>query len=313
MDPLRMIVDEMGFFTRAMARDCGYDDRSVAAMVRAKIWRRVRRGYYVFADEWASLDPVGRHLVVCRCVLHSLGNDVALSHLSGALAHGLSCWNVNLSRVHVTRLDGGAGRLEAGVVHHEGLCLDDDVTTVDGMRVLKAARCALEAGSLTTNEGALVVLDSALFAGLADEDEILRQFESMSSWPHMRHLHIPVRMTTPLSQSVGESRGRWLFWTLGLPAPQCQFEVYDAQGVLVATCDWGWPGHGLLGEFDGLQKYGRLLKPGQSPGEVMFAEKRREDLLRELTGMRMVRLVWDDYDRPRVTGTRITRLMRAAG
>jgi hypothetical protein len=313
MDPLRVIVDQIGFFTRAMADACGYDDRSVAAMVRAKVWHRVRRGYYVFADTWSGLDPVGRHLVLCRCVLHSLGDSVALSHVSGAFAHGLSCWNIPLDRVHVTRLDGGAGRLEAGVVHHEGLCLDDDIVTVDGMRALKPARCALETGSLTSNEGALVVLDSALFLRRTGEGELAEQFGLMSHWPHMRHLHIPVRMSTPLSESVGESRGRWLFWTLGLPAPQCQFKIYDSLGALVARCDWGWPRHGLLGEFDGRQKYGRLLKPGEDPGDVMFAEKRREDLVRELTGMRMVRLVWDDYDRPRLTGDRLSRLMRAAG
>ncbi len=194
-----------------------------------------------------------------------------------------------------------------------GVCLDQDVTIVDGMRVLRPARCALETGSLTTSEGALVVLDSALFGGVADEAELFRQFELMSKWPRMRHLHIPVRMATPLSESVGESRGRWLFWRMGLPAPRCQFKIYDAQGVLVARCDWGWPDHGLVGEFDGHLKYGRLLKPGQNPGDVMFAEKRREDLVRELTGMRMVRLVWHDYELPRVTGARISGLMRAAG
>ena len=40
----------------------------------------------------------------------------------------------------------------------------------------------------------------------------------------------------------------------------------------------------MFGEFDGRVKYGRLLKPGQDPGEVVFAEKRREDLIRGVTG-----------------------------
>ena len=70
------------------------------------------------------------------------------------------------------------------------------------------------------------------------------------------------------------------------------------------------PTHGLLGEFDGASKYGRLLTPGQDPGEVVFAEKHREDVLREVTGYGMVRLIWSDYDRPRVTVARIERLLR---
>jgi hypothetical protein len=216
-------------------------------------------------------------------------------------------------RVHVTRLDGGAGRVEAGVVHHEGFCLDDDIVEVEGMRVLCAERCALEAGTRVDNEHALVVLDSVLHLGLSNSDSLQRRFELMGSWPHMRHLHIPVRMANGKSESAGESRGRWHFRSIGVPAPQCQFEVYDADGILRGTCDWAWPEHRTLGEFDGRAKYGRLLKPGQDPGEVVFAEKQREDELREITGSSMVRLTWADYERPRVLAARLLPRFRRAG
>jgi hypothetical protein len=60
------------------------------------------------------------------------------------------------------------------------------------------------------------------------------------------------------------------------------------------------------GEFDGFVKYSKLLQPGSDPGQVVFAEKQREELLCRLSGLpRMVRIVWDDYDRPRVTASRI--------
>ena len=119
-------------------------------------------------------------------------------------------------------------------------------------------------------------------------------------------------MARPGSESIGESRGYWLCRVFHLPAPKPQFKVVRRRGVLKGTCDWGWPEHGLLGEFDGRIKYGRLLKPGQEPGEVVFAEKRREDLLRELTGYGMVRLIWSDYERPRATAARIERQLRRA-
>ena len=93
----------------------------------------------------------------------------------------------------------------------------------------------------------------------------------------------------------------------------CQFQVYDADGVLRGTCDWGWPEQEHLGEFDGRVKYGRLLRPGQAPGDVVFAEKKREDQLRELTGWSMTRLTWDDLNRPRLTGQRLQRRLRRSG
>ena len=47
------------------------------------------------------------------------------------------------------------------------------------------------------------------------------------------------------------------------------------------------------GEFDGKVKYGRLLKVGETAGDVVYREKLREDALRDL-GWQMVRWTWSD-------------------
>lgn len=313
MDPLRFVCEQDGFFTRAMAREAGYDDKTVTRMVRAQVWTRFRRGYYCFTDIWASLDATAQYRVRCRAVMHSLGSNVALSHLSGVLLHGIDVWDPDLRHVHVTRLDGAQGRIEGDVIHHEGQWAGNEVVEVDGLRVLAPVRCALEYGSRVTAEAALVVLDSMLHHDLADEHMLDRKFRAMAAWPGMRHLHVPVRMADGRAESVGETRGRWTFWRMGLPAPDLQVKIYDSKGELRGICDWGWLDQGVLGEFDGRVKYGRLLKPGQDVGEVVFAEKQREDELREITGCRMIRLTWNDYYRPQVIRTRLLRLLRQSG
>lgn len=313
MDPLRMICESDGFFTRAMAEDLGYSDQQIAHLARTKAWVRFRRGYYSFGDLWSKLDERGQHLIRCRAVLHSLGDRVVLSHVSGAVVHGIETWGSDLSRVHVTRLDGGSGRIEGDVVHHEGRVLAEEPLLVDGMLVLPALRCAVETASISLSESALVVLDSVLHRGLADAEQLARKFTDMSAWPHMRHLHVPVRMADGRADGAGESRGRWLFWVLHLPAPDLQVPIRNTDGEVRGTCDWAWLDHRRLGEFDGKVKYGRLLKPGQDPGEVVFAEKQREDELRELSGCTMIRLIWSDYDRPRVVKARFERFFRSAG
>ena len=68
----------------------------------------------------------------------------------------------------------------------------------------------------------------------------------------------------------------------------------------------------LLGEFDGLVKYGRLLLPGETPGEKIVKEKRREDLLRD-TGARVVRWVWAELDHPDRLRVRIQYALNAVG
>jgi hypothetical protein len=312
MDPLRMITAEHGFFTRAESREAGYDDRAVTQLVRQRAWMRLRRGAYVFPDEWEPLDAVARHRVRAGAVMRSLGDAVALSHISGVVAHGIDVWTHDLARVHVTRLDGGAGRVEGDVIHHEGFCLDDDVTEVDGLRALRPQRCVLEAASRGSNEAALCLLDSGLRAGDFDDEALAASYDLLQQWPFMRHLGLVVPLADGRSGSVGESRGRWLFHVGRIPPPELQAPVRRTDGSVAGITDWRWPTHRLLGEFDGRIKYGRLLKPGQGPGDAVFEEKRREDELRELTGSRMIRLVWDDYRSPHETLARIRRALQLA-
>ena len=98
-------------------------------------------------------------------------------------------------------------------------------------------------------------------------------------------------------------------WTQHLPEPQLQFKVYDELGNLIGITDFAWPEFGLLGEFDGKIKYGRLLKKGETASDAVVREKEREDRIREITRWLMIRYVWRDLYRPEATAARTRRLM----
>jgi hypothetical protein len=78
----------------------------------------------------------------------------------------------------------------------------------------------------------------------------------------------------------------------GLPRPILQWEVVGGAGQWIGLVDFGWPKQRTVGEFDGKEKYGRLLRPGQSPADAVYAEKRREDALRA-EALSVVRWGWD--------------------
>lgn len=309
MEPLRILAETRGFFSRVDALDCGLTDKDLAEGIRVSLLRRVRRGAYTYVDLWDGADPEARHLMRSSAVLHALGDDVVLSHTSAAVLHGIELWNADLTNVHVTRLGKASGRIEAGVVVHKGKCEDGEIVTQRDLRSVVAERAVLEAASLAPAESALVALDSYLHQGMGEYDALFARFEAMAHWPKTQHLHIPVRMASGSRESVGESRCIWTFRQQHLPAPVCQFKIFDRDGVLVAIADFAWPEAGVVVEFDGRIKYGRLVEPGQEAGDVLFAEKRREDLIRELTGMAVVRLVWDDLQRPRLIAKRIRQAM----
>lgn len=311
MDRLRVLAESQGYFTRPDALAAGHDDKSIRRALKARLWVRIRNGVYTFSDLHAVADELTWHRSAARALARKLGDRVALSHTSAAVDHGLLMHGHDLSLLHVTRLDGGAGRTDAGVVHHEGFCTDDDIMEVDGLLLVKPVRAALETASLGASDSALVVLDSVLHNG-GCRAELEATYDLLGHWPRMRRLQIPVRMADGRAESVGESLARQLCWAHGVPSPELQFEVRDAEGMLVGTTDFAWPDDGLLGEFDGKVKYGRLLRAGESPADAVFREKVREDRLREALQWGMVRLVWADLHRPAATAARIRRLLRQA-
>jgi len=312
MDPLRALNIRQGYFTRNDVLALGYDDRDIRRSLKAKAWRRLRVGTYTHADLWPE-DPEVRHRIVGHSVATKLGASVALSHVTAAVHHHLRLWGPDLSVQHVTRLDGGAGRSESGVVHHEGFLVDNDLMTRDGLVLTTPARAALETASLVTAEEGLVTLDSVLHKGLCTHEELLATYAVMQFWPGMQRVGVTARMADAGGESVGESRTRYLAYAQGLPAPETQFEVCDPLGALVAVCDLAWRKYKLLVEFDGRIKYGRLLRPGEEPGEAVWREKIREDAIRELLpDWHIIRLIWADLYDPIRTAARLRRYMVVA-
>jgi hypothetical protein len=79
----------------------------------------------------------------------------------------------------------------------------------------------------------------------------------------------------------------------------------------MARSDFAWEEYRTIGEFDGKVKYGRLLRPGERIDDVVFAEKQREDAIRD-QGRQVVRWLWDDLYRPGVIGDRVRRAFARA-
>lgn len=313
MDELRRLHDDHVFLRReALAH--GYRDEDLRAYLRAGGLVRIRHGAYTFADVWAAADDVARHRLRAHAVLRSHDSRVVLSHTSAAAEHGLRLFEPDLGRVHVTCLDRPIARTTGDIVYHQGHCTDDDVVLVGSQLVVEPVRAGLEAASLTHSAGGLVLLDSVLDLRLGTLDQIHTGFQRISGWPSSRSLQITVRLVREGAQSPGESLSRHMMWTQHLPEPALQFEVRDQWGHLVGITDFAWPDHGLLGEFDGMAKYGRLRRPGETPGQAVEREKTREDRLREETGWLMVRLIWSELFRPEATAAKIRRqLERARG
>lgn len=284
--------------------DCGYTEKLVRKHLRDGLWIRIRRGAYVARAHHDGLDEVGRHVLRTRAVVLSLGERTAVSHLSAAALYGLPLWGADLSQVHVTRTDLGAGRAEAGVYHHVGTLGPGDTTVIDGVSVVAPARAVVETACVTSFETAVVVADAALHRELTTPDELADASAELHTWPYSHDVGGVVGFADGRTESVGESRLRVLFERTSLPRPVPQVTITDDGGAVVGRVDFLFADERIAVEFDGRLKY---APDGTDPALVLFREKRREDRLREL-GYEVVRIVWSDLAHPE----RVVAKIRAA-
>lgn len=301
------LIHDHGVFLRRDALLYGYLDRDLRRAVGEGVLVRVRHGAYAAADRWHELDPAERHALACHAVLLSHGSSGALSHVSGAVLHGMRTWGSDLSRVHLTRLGGSASRRHRDVAYHDAPAARE-VMEKQGAKVLLPSHCALGAAAMNSVEAGVVLVDSAYQLGLCNEADLRSAYEDMTGWAGTARLRITLSLAQIGAESVGESRARFLFWSQHIPRPVLQYPVYDG-AVLLGRADFAWPEYKLFGEFDGRVKYGRLLAPGDDASSVVFREKVREDRMRELTGWGFVRLTWPDLEQPDRTGMRIRGLL----
>lgn len=303
---IEQLADSRGVVLRREAIAAGLNDNWLARMVKAKELARVRQGAYVLRQRWTDADKVARHLMLAGAVMRQYdGRPVAASHATACVMHGGPNWGLDLTRVHLTSLVGTSERNQAKVVHHRGVCRVGDVSRQEGHWVTAPARTALDTASLVGRDAGVCVLDWYLHEGLATWSELVTGFHAMKEWPDTLGLHRTLQLCDGRSESVGETRLRLLIRDLGLPPPVLQWDVFHPDGRLAGRVDMAWPELGLMLEFDGRAKYRKYLRPGESIEDAVLREKAREDLLRELTGFRMIRVVWQDLDNLESTGRRI--------
>jgi predicted transcriptional regulator of viral defense system len=292
-------------YRRPALLSAGFTPAELRRMRRAGDLTLLRRGAY-YAGPGPDDDQLAH-----RALLHTTFQEMAagtlISHASAAVLHGLPTWRLDLDRVHATRIRTSGARLDRLVHLHAARVEPDEVVEIEGLPVTSLARTVVDLARATFVEVGVVVVDAALRVGL-DTDELAEVLGRSGRRPGCSKARRVVAFADGRSESVGESRSRVAIARAGLPAPVPQWEVLDEYGQLVGRVDFWWPRWRVVGEFDGKSKYGRLLRPGQDPGEVVYQEKRREDALRA-ESVTVVRWGWADLNPFAPTAARLHRIL----
>ncbi|MBL1079191.1 hypothetical protein JK358_32780 [Nocardia sp. 2] len=264
-----------------VARRCGS-----AARYRGGASHRVR-------PEHAGYDnPIERHRLLIDGILPEMAAGKAVvSHQSAAVVYGTTLWRAPLERVCVTRDRHGGGRIRPqSKVHGSPV---DSVVEMDGLLVTTPARTVVDLALTLPFDAAVVAGDALVGAFGLTREELARELEAARRRHGISQAKRVVAFLDGRSQSAGESLSRVLIRRLGLPVPRSQGNVLTPDGRFVGLVDLYYENAGVLCEFDGHTRYGRVLRAGESAADAVAREQTRENYLRAL-GFQVVRWTWED-------------------
>lgn len=288
---LAVMHAQQGLVTRRQAIEAGVPAERIDQMVRRGTWVLVRRGVYCEAEVAAAATQwQAQRLLVDRAASLVMRRAHVMSHDSAALMLGLAILRPPLPMTHVSRPGLVGSHCRHDIKHHLAPYSPEQVVSVDGRRMLAAARTAADVAREHSLTHGVVACDSARRAGVSLA-ELWAAVEPMRCWPQVTRVREAVELSDGESDSPGETLTRLLLTELGLGRPQTQFGL--TEGRRTAWIDLRLGRH--LVEFDGRVKYQRLDEGGLalSPSEVVWREKTRQDWLCGFK-LGMSRVVWDD-------------------
>ena len=298
----------MQVFSRAELLAQGMSPHDIGAAVAVGRLTRVGRAAYIVGE---VVDEASRHLALIRACS---GDTLAME--SAAIIHDLPVAALPRAVQVIVPGDGTSWQRSTRTSRSAPLPLDQE-TVVDGHRLTTIARTVVDLARFRPGRAAVITWEAARWrANTAHRDEQLQQdiaevMTTLQGRNGMGAARSMAQFASSASQSPMESVSRWNMRALGLPAPVQQFDVVDEYGAVVGTPDFGWPEYGVVGEYDGEGKYQELASPGQSPADVFWKEKRRQERIEDL-GWIVVRWNKQEIRRPELMKTKIERAFRRA-
>ena len=295
-----------------LARDLsilGGDSKRLSMDAKAGKLVRIRHGVYVDAPQWQKLESWERYALNIEAAAECLAAPTIFSHHSAASIHGIPTILRN-QPVHALTTYAGGGRSRAGVKRHFVIKGSERAQEVKGFLVTDRTRTVLDIAASVPFAEAIGPIDFLLNkkrnSQPVTKDQLLDGTRGIYSKAADRRITAAINFGAGNSGSPGESYARALMHVVGFGMPQLQYAVNTTKGTVYT--DYYWEEVGLVGEFDGREKY---MKPeylkGRTPSQVVIEEKDREDAIRA-TGRRVFRLVWSD-----LTVSKLERALEAAG
>lgn len=239
------------------------------------------------------------------------GPPWVLSHTSAVALLGLPMARDGAESVWITRSSESSTQYNPPLIVRACDVEDDEVIMTDGLRVTSPERTTIDMARQFGFITGTMIGDAVLRNGSTPE-RLLSLVNRIPRRPGNRTARDVAAFADPRSESPGESLMRAMLDKQHCAPTSLQVEIYDRTGRFVARCDFGWLEYGIVGEYDGPQKYLRNRRPGESLSDVIVREKAREADIRDQR-LDVARFCAQDLRNPRAAAQRLTRMFRQRG
>ncbi|WP_182358397.1 DUF559 domain-containing protein [Tomitella gaofuii] len=211
----------------------------------ASQYRRILPGVYLRAT--AALSPLRRARAVW---LWSRGRAV-LAGVSAAAVLGAQYLG---DHTHACCIRATPHRLAPRYrwLHvHQDLLDAGDVRRVRGMAVTSPARTAFDVACRMPYPANVEVIDQIYQATTLTRRRLAEYVARHPGFPGITQAAAAVEASDEGAESVWETRARMAVVASGLPRPETQVYIYDADGRFLARVDMCWPQYRVIFEYDG--------------------------------------------------------------
>ena len=221
-----------------------------------------------------------RYLERAAAVALSRKAPVVFSHRTALAILGLPLLGPWPTEVDILEPPDSTRRSKRGVRVRRGLLRSEDVVPWGGFRVTSPTRTLADVARDLSPVFSVPALDAGLIE--LTRDGIRVALERDGSRADIARGIDALDFADPRSESPGESGSRVLMHLFGAPPPELQVRhPSPIPGARYFRTDFEWPALKKIGEFDGRGKFLKSeLLGGKSPGQAVYEEKLREDVLR---------------------------------
>ena len=232
----------------------GMPFRGSVAVAAGAVSRGVLRGprfLRLFPDVYVAADVPVDHLLFCRAATLYVGSDAVVSGLSALAVHGVPQLPLGEPTVEISvgRSLYAARNPRISVVRS---AVDvADVVRRASMPVTSGVRTGFDLARRLPLSSAVAALDGLTHRHLATVDQIRAYALAHPAGDCCRQIARVLSLVDPASESPMESHTRVLLVVGGLPRPESQVEVFDANGALIGRLDLAYRRIKLGLEYDG--------------------------------------------------------------